>query len=293
LSGKQFEGVLLRGVGGIYTVDLGGTELRCRAGGRLRLGEAVPSAGDRVLVERTGGTGYIVALLERRNALERPAVANLDRLCIFVSEAPPVTDPLTADKLTVAALAQGIEPVVLIAKADLSRSEALYATYRGAGFRTLRVSAVSGEGTEELRALLRTGITAFAGNSGAGKSSLLNRLDPRLALRVGDMSRIERGRHTTRSASLLRLPDGGYAVDTPGFSVFDAFRDTRVEKEQLQHLFPEMAALFGACRFSDCLHRAEPDCAVRAAVERGGIARSRYESYLAMLAEIEARPAWQ
>ena len=293
MNKQQLEGVLLRGVGGNYAVDLGGEELRCRAGGRLRLGEAVPTAGDRVLVERTGAQGYIVGLLPRKNALERPAVANIDRLCIFVTQAPPVTDPLTADKLTVAALAQHIEPVILLAKSDLHPAEELYETYRRAGFPTLRVSAVTGEGLPELRALLRAGVTAFAGNSGVGKSSLLNRLDPRLRLQTGDMSRIERGRHTTRSAALLRLPEGGYAVDTPGFSVFDAFRDARVERDQLQHLFPEIGAHFGACRFADCRHRAEPDCAVRAAVERGEVARTRYESYLSMLTELEEKPSWQ
>lgn len=293
-SNKQTEteGVILRGVGGNYAVDCGGRTLRCRAGGRLRLTDEVPAVGDRVTVLVSGGTGYIVEIRPRRNALERPAVTNIDNLCIFVAEAPPVTDLYFADQLTVAALARGIRPIILVAKCDLASGEALAALYRAADFEVCRVSAVSGEGVEELRTLLQGGVSAFAGNSGVGKSSLLNRLEPGLTLQTGDISRIQRGKHTTRSASLLPLTGGGYVVDTPGFSVFEALDGIGLRKEQLQHLFPEIAPLFGGCRFADCLHRAEPDCAVRRAVEEGRIARSRYESYLKMLEELERRPIW-
>ncbi|MEA5039410.1 MAG: ribosome small subunit-dependent GTPase A [Clostridiaceae bacterium] len=290
---KQEEGIILCGIGGQYTVDLGTEVLRCRAGGRLRLLSDPPVAGDRVLVERVAGQGYMVALLPRKNALKRPAVANIDRLCILVSAAPPVTDLLTVDKLTVAALAQKIEPVILVAKCDLEPGDDLADIYRKAGFLVLSVSAVSGEGQAELHVLLSRGISAFAGNSGVGKSSLLNALDSSFCLRTGDISRIDRGRHTTRSASLLHLPSGGYAVDTPGFSAFDPFADIRVEPLQLQYLFPEIGKMFGGCRFSDCLHRAEPNCAVRAAAEDGEIPQSRYESYLTLLGELETYPRWQ
>lgn len=289
---KREEGLILCGVGGQYTVALNDGIVRCRASGRLRLLPETPVSGDRVEIERSAGQGYILTILPRKNALTRPAVANIDRLFILVSAAPPITDLLTSDKLTVAALAQNIEPVILVAKSDLESGSVYEEIYHKAGFRVLEVSAVSGTGLSELRCLLSTGISAFAGNSGVGKSSLLNALDPSLKLRTGDISRIDRGKHTTRSASLHRLPDGGYAVDTPGFSAFDPFTDIKLEKEQLQHLFPEIGRHFGECRFSDCLHRAEPDCAVRAAVMEGEIPPSRYESYQTLLAEVEAQPRW-
>lgn len=289
---KQEEGLILRGVGGNYSVALDDEIVRCRASGRLRLLENTPAAGDHVLVERNNRQGYIIALLPRKNALVRPVVVNIDRLCILISDAPPVSDPLTADKLTVAALAQQIEPVIVVAKCDLKRGDELLDIYKKTGFHVLRVSALTGEGIPELRALLNNGITAFAGNSGVGKSSLLNALYPSFMLRTGEISRIERGRHTTRSASLLRLPDGGYVVDTPGFSKFDIFAGEKIEKEQIQHLFPEIGNFFGNCRFSDCLHIAEPECAVRAAVENGEISQSRYDSYITLLAELEEKQKW-
>jgi len=189
-QGTREEGLILRCVGGEYIVALGGEPVRCRAGGRLRLLPGPPVAGDRALVERTGGQCSLVALLPRKNALTRPAAANIDRLGILVSDAPPVSDSLTVDKLTVAALAQGIEPMILVAKCDLCGGDELMETYRKAGFFVLQVSAVTGEGVPELLAALKDGITVFAGNSGVGKSSLLNAILPSQALETGSISRI-------------------------------------------------------------------------------------------------------
>ena len=158
----------------------------------------------------------------------------------------------------------------------------------------MRASAVTGEGVEELTAMQAGKISAFTGNSAIGKSSILNRIDSRFGLQVGDMSeKIARGRHTTRHVELLRLENGGLVADTPGFSTFDAVRMEKLTRENLQHYFPELEPYFARCRFSDCRHIKEPGCLVREAVERGDIARSRYESYCKLYEEVAAQKLWR
>ena len=221
-------------------------------------------------------------------------MANIDQLVILASEAPPVTDPYLIDKVTVIALYQGIDPIIVLNKSDLAPSESLFRAYTQAGFPVVRASAVTGEGIDELRGLLSGKVSAFTGNSAIGKSSLLNRLDGRFALQVGGMSeKIGRGRHTTRHVELLRLENGGFVADTPGFSTFDAVRMERLTADTLQHYFPEIDRLFGQCRFSDCRHSKEPGCAVREAVERGEIAKSRHESYCTLLEEVSNQKLWE
>lgn len=291
---QTFEGVVLKGVGGNYEVACGEEICRCRPAGRLRQGSGPLACGDKVHFRKSAGGGYILSREERRNGLIRPAIANIDQLVILASEAPPITDPYLIDKVTVIALYQGIRPVILLNKADLSRSDGLYEAYRLAGFPVIRASAVSGEGVDELKRLLAGKISAFTGNSAIGKSSLLNRIDSRFALQVGDMSeKIGRGRHTTRHVELLRLENGGFVADTPGFSTFDAVRMETLTKDTLQHYFPEISGLFGQCRFTDCHHIREPGCAVREAMERGEIAKSRYESYCMLFEEVANQKLWK
>lgn len=291
---ERLEGIVLKGVGGNYDVACGNEILRCRAGGKVRRETGPLACGDRVTVKRSGEEGYILERHPRRNALIRPAIANIDQLVILASEAPPVTDPYLIDKVTVIALYQGIEPVVVLNKSDLDASKGLFRAYTLAGFPVVRASAVTGEGIDELRGLLGGKVSAFTGNSAIGKSSLLNRLDGRFALRVGGMSeKIGRGRHTTRHVELLRLENGGFVADTPGFSTFDAIRMERLTADTLQHYFPEIDRLFGQCRFSDCRHSKEPGCAVREAVARGEIAKSRHESYCALLEEVSKQKLWE
>ncbi|MBR5391035.1 MAG: ribosome small subunit-dependent GTPase A [Clostridia bacterium] len=287
------EGVVLKGVGGNYDVACGDEILRCRAGGKVRRETGLLACGDRVSVKRSGKEGYILERHPRRNGLIRPAIANIDQLVILASQAPPVTDPYLIDKVTVIALYQGIDPVIVLNKSDLDASESLFRAYTRAGFPVVRASAVTGEGIDELRTLLKGKISAFTGNSAIGKSSLLNRLDGRFSLRVGEMSeKIGRGRHTTRHVELLRLENGGFVADTPGFSTFDAVQMERLTADTLQHYFPEIDRFFGQCRFSDCRHGKEPGCAVRKAVERGDIAVTRYESYRALLEEAAKQKLW-
>ncbi|MGM9653997.1 MAG: ribosome small subunit-dependent GTPase A [Butyricicoccaceae bacterium] len=286
-------GVVIKGIGGNYDVACGDEILRCRASAKLRR-DGVLAAGEYVTLRVTGSGGYILERLPRRNGLIRPAIANIDQLVILCSQAPPVTDPYLIDKVTVVALYQGIRPIILLNKCDLHPSGELYDAYQKAGFPVVRASAVTGEGVEELTAMLAGKISAFTGNSAIGKSSILNRIDSRFGLQVGDMSeKIARGRHTTRHVELLRLENGGLVADTPGFSTFDAVRMEKLTRENLQHYFPELEPYFARCRFSDCRHIKEPGCLVREAVERGDIARSRYESYCKLYEEVAAQKLWR
>ena len=286
-------GVVIKGIGGNYDVACGDEILRCRASAKLRR-DGVLAAGEYVTLRVTGSGGYILERQPRRNGLIRPAIANIDQLVILCSQAPPVTDPYLIDKVTVVALYQGIRPIILLNKCDLHPSGELYDAYQKAGFPVVRASAVTGEGVEELTAMLAGKISAFTGNSAIGKSSILNRIDSRFGLQVGDMSeKIARGRHTTRHVELLRLKNGGLVADTPGFSTFDAVRMEKLTRENLQHYFPELEPYFARCRFSDCRHIKEPGCLVREAVERGDIARSRYESYCKLYEEVAAQKLWR
>ena len=286
-------GVVIKGIGGNYDVACGDEILRCRASAKLRR-DGVLAAGEYVTLRVTGSGGYILERLPRRNGLIRPAIANIDQLVILCSQAPPVTDPYLIDKVTVVALYQGIRPIILLNKCDLHPSGELYDAYQKAGFPVVRASAVTGEGVEELTAMLAGKISAFTGNSAIGKSSILNRIDSRFGLQVGDMSeKIARGRYTTRHVELLRLENGGLVADTPGFSTFDAVRMEKLTRENLQHYFPELEPYFARCRFSDCRHIKEPGCLVREAVERGDIARSRYESYCKLYEEVAAQKLWK
>ncbi|MDD7312319.1 MAG: ribosome small subunit-dependent GTPase A [Clostridiaceae bacterium] len=286
-------GVVIKGIGGNYDVACGDEILRCRASAKLRR-DGVLAAGEYVTLRVTGSGGYILERQPRRNGLIRPAIANIDQLVILCSQAPPVTDPYLIDKVTVVALYQGIQPIILLNKCDLHPSGELYDAYQKAGFPVVRASAVTGEGVEELTAMLAGKISAFTGNSAIGKSSILNRIDSRFGLQVGDMSeKIARGRHTTRHVELLRLGNGGLVADTPGFSTFDAVRMEKLTRENLQHYFPELEPYFARCRFSDCRHIKEPGCLVREAVERGDIARSRYESYCKLYEEVAAQKLWR
>lgn len=288
------QGVVIKGIGGNYDVACEGEILRCRASAKIKHQKNLLAAGEYVELRLTDDGGYITERLPRRNGLIRPAIANIDQLVILCSQAPPVTDPYLIDKVTVVALYQGIQPIILLNKSDLHESGDLYDAYQKAGFPVVRASAVTGEGIDEITDLLAGKISAFTGNSAIGKSSILNRIDSRFGLQVGDMSeKIARGRHTTRHVELFRLDNGGLVADTPGFSTFDAVRMEKLTKENLQQYFPEIDRFFAQCRFTDCKHIKEPGCVVREAVERGEIARSRYESYRMLYEEVAAQKLWK
>lgn len=288
------EGIICKALSGFYYVDAQGERFTCRARGKFRHEKQSPLVGDRVSFTAQGdGTGTVEAILPRKNQFWRPAVANIDYLIVVASGATPVTDPFLIDRVVAVAERQGCESVICWNKWDLEQPQQLYETYRKAGFRTLRVSAETGEGLEELSSLIAGRVCAFTGNSGVGKSSILNALDPSFRLQVGQVSeKLGRGRHTTRHVELFRLKNGAVAADTPGFASFDE-EGPGCPPEKVQYAFREFAPYLGQCRFLDCAHHKEAGCAVLEAVEKGQIARSRHDSYIRLYQQAKEVPQWQ
>ncbi|MBE6768683.1 MAG: ribosome small subunit-dependent GTPase A [Ruminococcaceae bacterium] len=289
------QGLVLKGVGGLYTVAVDGRTVDCRACGRFRRERITPLAGDRVTVEfQEDGSGFLTAILPRRNVLVRPPVANLDVLVIVASAAQPAPNTLVMDKLIAVAEKKEIEPVIVVNKTDLADARALEETYRKSGFPTFFLTATQPDSVRPLQEFLRGKVSAFTGNSGVGKSSLLNCICPELALPTGEISqKLGRGRHTTRTAQLYPLADGGYLVDTAGFSSLDMEQVEPILKDELPFCFREFADHFGKCRFTSCAHLKEVGCAVKAAVEAGEIPLSRYESYVAMMDDAAKLVEWK
>ena len=290
------EGIILKGIGGFYYVDTADGLIECKARGRFRKTVGKPIVGDRVTLEiqPEDGTGYLLDIAPRKNSLVRPAVANLDLLVAVASAAPPVTDPFLIDKVTAIAVHKGIDALVVINKTDSDPGDELFDTYRRSGIDALRVSARTGEGIDALRERLRGRVAPFAGNSGVGKSSVLNRIDPQFSAEVGAISdRIGRGKHTTRHVELHPIGNGGYIADTPGFSSFETEQMDLVLAEDLQYAFPEFAPYLGQCRFTGCAHVKEKGCAVRAAVEAGEIAPSRHDSYVKLYESVKDLKEWE
>ncbi len=290
------DGFVVKTVRGLWYVETEpeGELLCCSARGKLRTEGLTPLVGDRVSVTPLGGgKGRLEAVHPRKNTFIRPAAANVDALVILASAAIPVTEPYLIDRMIAIAELKDCEPVICFHKCDLARAEALVEAYRGAGFRCLETSAVTGEGLEELRSLLPDRFSVFTGNSGVGKSSLLNALEPRLRLETGEVSqKLGRGRHTTRHVEVFQL-HGGRIADTPGFSAFEA-EDVSLElKTRLPELFREFRPYLDRCRFRDCAHAGDEGCAVRAAAEAGEIPPTRYRSYLRLQEELKELKEWQ
>ena len=289
------EGRIFKALSGFYYVDDGQTVTACRGRGKLRHEKVTPLVGDRVLFTRQAdGSGTLDQVLPRKNEFYRPAVANIDQLVIIASEATPVTDPFLIDWVAAIAQGRGCRSVICINKCDLASGEGLEAIYRQAGFPTLRMSAETGEGMDQLKELIAGKVSAFTGNSGVGKSSVLNALDPGIALSTGDVSqKLGRGRHTTRHVELYRLSCSALAADTPGFSSFDVDRMELARKEELQYAFPDFAPYLGRCRFQDCAHVKEKGCAVLAALKEGEIEPTRHQSYVRLYEQAKAIPDWE
>ena len=290
----MIEGRIQKALSGFYYVDTGSEVLTCRARGKVRKDGVSPLVGDRVEVRELGnGEGFVERICPRKNAFARPAVANIDQLVIIGSGAIPRTDPFLIDRVAAIAALKGCEAIILLNKCDLDRADDLYDLYRAAGFQTLRVSAETGEGLEELKPLIAGKLSAFTGNSGVGKSSILNALDPAFDLKVGEISEaLGRGRHTTRHVELFSLGQDTYVIDTPGFASFDTQELDLELKEHLPETFPEFAPYVGGCRFVGCSHTKEKGCAVLEAVHQGKIPRSRHASYLRLYNELKDLKAW-
>lgn len=288
-------GRIQKALSGFYYVDAGGAVLRCRARGKFRKEGISPLVGDWVEVrELGGGEGFVEKVLPRRNAFSRPAVANIEQLVVIASAAIPKTAPFLIDRVAAIAALKGCAAAVVLNKCDLDPADALYGIYRASGFPTLRVSARTGEGMEELKTLISGKLSAFTGNSGVGKSSILNALDPGFHLQVGEVSAaLGRGRHTTRHVELHRLSCGAEVVDTPGFSSFDGAEPDLELKRRLPETFLEFAPYLGKCRFIGCSHTREKGCAVLEALRRGEIQKSRHDSYLRLYEELKPLRDWQ
>ena len=291
---ERTTGRIVRSISGFYDVQTAAGLVTCRARGILRKVGNSPLTGDMVEITAEQGKGMVEKILPRRNSFVRPAVANIDALVVFAANVNPVTEPFLIDRVAAIAGDQEVPIILCVNKCDLDPAMDLVRIYENAGFTVIRTSAETGEGVEQLRQLIEGKLTAFTGNSGVGKSSILNRLSPELGLATGEVSeKLGRGRHTTRHVELYRLGENTYVADTPGFSSFDTDQMDVILKENLQYAFPDFGAYIGKCRFDDCSHRKEPDCAVRAALEAGQIGRTRYDSYLKLYESYSQVNLWE
>ena len=291
---NEMTGRIVRSLSGFYDVQTQQGIITCRGRGSLRKGGQSPLTGDMVTITVEGGKGMVEKILPRQNRFVRPAVANVDALVIFAANVNPVTEPFLIDRVAAIAGAQGVEVYICINKCDLDPAVDLVRIYQNAGFSVIRASAETGEGVETLRSLINGKLVAFTGNTGVGKSSMLNRLCPQLELATGEVSeKLGRGRHTTRHVELYPLGEDTYVADIPGFSSFDTEQMDVILKENLQYAFPDFANHLGGCQFHDCSHRAEPGCAVRQAVEAGEIEKSRYDSYLRLYEKSSQIKLWE
>lgn len=292
---KQKQGILRKGIGGFYYVEAEGSLLECKARGIFRKNNITPLAGDSVLVTDLGdGYGSLDEILPRKSALRRPPVANLDRLFIVASVSEPAFHPFLVDQISAIAVSKGIEPVLLITKTDLRACQEIANIYHSANLRCLTFSIEDSQDLPALQDLLHGKISAFTGNSGVGKSTLLNGLFPSLKLETGEISRkLGRGRHTTRCVELFPVPGGGYVADTPGFSALELERSEHIPKEELAHCFPEFAPYLGQCKFTSCSHTKEKGCAVLEAVRNGKLPKSRHESYVALYENAKEWKEWE
>lgn len=295
------EGVVLSREGNQYRVRSGDLEVAATLRGRAKRQEERAVAGDRVTLERSATGWAIAAVAPRRNVLERripggrgtrPIAANLDEVYVMAASADPAPVPQLLDRLLVLAEANDIPAAVIVNKLDLDPGTGLVERMARAGYEVFPVCVRTHRGLGPLFSRMHAGVSVVTGPSGVGKSSLLNALQPGLGLRTGEIStRIGRGRNTTVSAVMIPLAEGGALVDTPGFSDVGLWG---LDPRQLVHCFPDLRGPAETCRFPDCRHRAEPDCAVRASVEAGARDASRYQSYLTLLAELESLPAdWE
>ena len=291
---EKVTGRIIRSISGFYDVQIPGKVISCRARGILRKEGNSPLTGDMVEITVEKGKGMVEKILPRRNSFVRPAVANVDALVVFAANVNPITEPFLIDRVAAIAGDQEVPVYLCVNKCDLDPAHDLVRIYEHAGFPVICTSAETGEGVEQLRQLLTGKLTAFTGNSGVGKSSILNRLCPELELPTGEVSeKLGRGRHTTRHVELYSLGEETYVADTPGFSSFDTDQMDIILKENLQYAFPDFGPFIGQCRFDDCSHRKEPGCAVRAALEEGRIGKTRYDSYLRLYDSYSQINLWE
>lgn len=322
----EIEGIIIKGIGGFYYVevknDLGKLESKidcnsdncsfefgakkdickikngivyeCKARGLFRNSKEKPYVGDSVIIKlHEDGFPSIEKILPRKNKLLRPPIANIDQLAIVVSTVEPNPNTFVIDQMIVIAELSDITPIVVISKTDLDDSEKICDIYQSAGFEVITMSSTSDDDLDKLKQILKGKITAFAGNSGVGKSTLLNRIKPGLNLTSGEISeKLGRGRHTTRQVEFFEFNEG-YIVDTPGFSSIDLLKNSDINKQDLAAGFREFIPWLGNCKFNTCSHTCEKGCAILENLKLGNIQQSRYDSYLQIYNSIKDVRDWQ
>lgn len=288
------EGIIFKALSGFYYVKSGDEVIECRARGKFRHENVTPLVGDWVRFTRSGASGAIDEILPRRNSFARPAVSNLDQIVLVVSEAIPVTDPFLIDKMIAIAEHHEVEPIICINKCDIDNGDRLFNIYRSVGYKTLKTSALTGEGISELSELVNGKISAFTGNSGVGKSSLLNALDSDFSIKTDEISvKLGRGKHTTRHIELYSTKSGAIIADTPGFSSFELDKGEFKGAGELQNVFKEFKPYLSECRFTGCSHIKEKGCGVLNAVKAGEIQKSRHDSYIRLYDQLKDYHEWE
>lgn len=292
-TGNRIKGIIVKSIAGFCYVEAGDRVYECKPRGAFRKEHISPVAGDIVEITTSGDKGSVESIDDRRNCFIRPPLANIDKLFIVSSFTTPSVNTLLIDRMTAIAEYMSVEPVIIFNKSDLGSFGNLPNVYENIGYHTYTVSASTGEGIDGIKGELKGCLSAFSGNSGVGKSSLLNKLLPQLSLSVGEVSRkLGRGRHTTRQVELFKV-DGGYVADTPGFSSLELTDFLINDKDMLQYCFKEFSNCLGKCRFSSCTHTSEPGCAVIGEVKSGLIAKSRHDSYVSMYNDLKQIKQWE
>lgn len=287
-------GIIVKGIGGFYYVEADGEIYECKARGVFRKERVTPLVGDNVSITvGDNGRNSIDEIFDRRNHFNRPPISNVDNLVIVSSTCDPRPNTLIIDRLTAIAVRKGVRPVIVFTKDDLQKADEYIDIYRSTGINVFTVSNETGEGVDEVRAFLRGSVSVFTGNSGVGKSSLLNCISPEFSLETGEISKkLGRGRHTTRHVELFKTLDG-YIADTPGFSSLDFETNDIIMKDELADCFPEFADYIGTCKFTSCSHVNDKGCKIVEALKNGEIHPSRHESYVALYNEVKNIKDWQ
>lgn len=288
------KGILIKAISGFYYVSCDGNVYECKARGNFRKAGVSPVVGDMVEFSSLDNThGIVEQITPRKNLFNRPLVANIDKLFIVSAYSTPAPDTLMIDRLTALAVYNNIEPIIVFNKSDMGSFDEFYSIYTKSGFKTYVVSARENIGIDDLKVEMQNSVCAFSGNSGVGKSSILNALFPELNLKTGEVSdKLGRGRHTTRHTELFFVGDGAYVVDTPGFSTVDTNEDLYQFKLSLAECFTDFNQFLGDCKFTTCSHTSEKGCAVIDAVKEGKIQKSRHDSYVALWSELKDITSW-
>lgn len=295
MSGGCIEGLLLKAVGGLYTAETPSGIFECKARGIFRKQNISPCAGDKVILsDIEDGTAVVDKILPRKNSIIRPPLANLDYMVFVISTCEPAPNLTLLDKFLAISEYKGIKSIIAVTKIDLQKNSALVDIYKNSGAEFIEVDYDYPASYMKIYDMLSGKVAAFTGNTGVGKSTLINHISFDLDIKTGEISRkLGRGRHTTRAVELYKLENGGYIADTPGFSTFETQKYDIIRKEELAGCFPEFREYEGKCRFPDCAHVKEKGCAVLEAVENGLIPVSRHNSYTEMYEEAKQIKEWE